>query len=387
MITATIYSRVDRCENVKKNNIISVIVVCSGMSDRPVYKSHTPLGLAQKPFMNSLVRYCRTGVIRLRRDIDPSLSLPLMFGSFESIRTLGRAGFLAFCHEIDMRDRDVYLSATPVKTDGRRRLVPVCGLCGKEEKIYRYLFERLSSPVFRFSLGSDGEALLIWTNGEEYTTTVQKPYDVFNEELYSPGSASGLDMPIINLMNRSRELLSSEKLRSQSFAQGVILPDMLLLWGRGTVPRGKPFERYRGSDLVCDSEYACGVGKCLGFNVCKNNFRELAECAKSLLKTGSRRLIIHTELCDRASFAGTPRDKQDSISEIDEHLIKPVFDALSDSKEDFTFALTSDHSTLVGKNVIVRDPVPFMTYDSTKNINDPSRRVFDEITCVKKLIK
>ena len=76
-------------------------------------------------------------------------------------------------------------------------------------------------------------------------------------------------------------------------------------------------------------------------------------------------MYVHIEAPDEMGHQGSTEHKIEAIQYIDENVIGPVTDALSQAGVDYRMLVMPDHPTPVRVRTHTSDPVPYMIYDST----------------------
>ena len=89
---------------------------------------------------------------------------------------------------------------------------------------------------------------------------------------------------------------------------------------------------------------------------------------KALTEDGFDFVYIHVEAPDEMGHQGKVKDKIRSIEWIDEKIIGPVTAKLSEQGQDFRMLVLPDHPTPICVRTHTADPVPYLLYDSTKNV-------------------
>ena len=70
---------------------------------------------------------------------------------------------------------------------------------------------------------------------------------------------------------------------------------------------------------------------------------------------------------------GRVQDKVKSIEYLDSRLIARVKQAMEDAKEDFRMLVLPDHPTPIRLRTHTSDPVPYLLYDSTRQLKKRER--------------
>ena len=108
------------------------------------------------------------------------------------------------------------------------------------------------------------------------------------------------------------------------------------------------------------------------------NYEGKANAAvKALLNDNNDFVYIHVEAPDEMGHQGSIENKVQSIEWLDSRIIKPVYEALKASGEDFRMLILPDHPTPIRLRTHTADPVPYMLFDSTKT--DKTNNIYNEV--------
>jgi 2,3-diphosphopglycerate-independent phosphoglycerate mutase len=105
-----------------------------------------------------------------------------------------------------------------------------------------------------------------------------------------------------------------------------------------------------------------------------------AAAAIQALKDGDDFVYVHVEASDEAGHDGDLKLKLKTIENLDQRLIKPIFDEVSTWDEPVCIAVLPDHPTPVEIRTHVKEPVPFIIY--YPGIEPDSVEKYDEVSCV-----
>ena len=108
------------------------------------------------------------------------------------------------------------------------------------------------------------------------------------------------------------------------------------------------------------------------------NYTGKANAAIEAFKNGSDYVYIHVEAPDECGHRAETENKVLSIELIDKKILKPVYEYLRDSGEDFKIMVLPDHPTPLRIRTHTMTPVPFFIYSSNNEQNGTER--FDEFT-------
>ena len=98
------------------------------------------------------------------------------------------------------------------------------------------------------------------------------------------------------------------------------------------------------------------------------------------MKDGDDFVYVHVEASDEAGHDGDLELKLKTIENLDQRLIKPIFDEVSTWDEPVCIAVLPDHPTPVEIRTHVKEPVPFIIY--YPGIEPDSVEKYDEVSCV-----
>lgn len=101
------------------------------------------------------------------------------------------------------------------------------------------------------------------------------------------------------------------------------------------------------------------------------NYQGKADAAvKALLQDGYDFVYIHVEAPDEMGHQGSVERKVQSIEYLDERIIKPVQEAMDASGEEYRMLILPDHPTPIRIRTHSSEPVPYMLYDSRKQMKE-----------------
>lgn len=84
-------------------------------------------------------------------------------------------------------------------------------------------------------------------------------------------------------------------------------------------------------------------------------------------------VYVHIEAPDEAGHGGYLKEKIKAIEDIDSRVMPIVLDGLNAMKEPYRLLFMPDHPTPIAKKTHTPEPVPFLLYDSRKNMSAPKR--------------
>ena len=107
------------------------------------------------------------------------------------------------------------------------------------------------------------------------------------------------------------------------------------------------------------------------------NYEGKAQAAvDGLLKEGYDFAYIHVEAPDEMGHQGSVERKVQAIEYLDDRVIRPVVEAMDASGEDYRLLILPDHPTPIRVRTHTADNVPYLLYDSRKDLH--SERGYNE---------
>ena len=186
-------------------------------------------------------------------------------------------------------------------------------------------------------------------------------------------------------MEESFDILNNHPLNLARAAQGKHKANSLWFWGAGTKPRVQNFYEKTGlkGAMISAVDLLKGIAVGAGMEVCQvpgatgsidTNYEGKAQAAiDALLRDGCDYVYIHVEAPDEMGHQGRIQDKVKSIEYLDSRLIARVKQAMEEANEDFRILVLPDHPTPIRIRTHTADPVPYLLYDSTRQLKKRER--------------
>ena len=89
---------------------------------------------------------------------------------------------------------------------------------------------------------------------------------------------------------------------------------------------------------------------------------------EGLLHQGYDFAYIHVEAPDEMGHQGSVEKKVQAIEYLDDRVIRPVVEAMDQSGEDYRLLILPDHPTPIRVRTHTADNVPYLLYDSRKDL-------------------
>lgn len=364
-------------------------MLCDGMADEPLEElgGRTPLEAAVTPNMDRLAKVSEIGMVRtVPEGMAPgSDTANLSVIGYDPKRYYtGRSPLEALSIGVDMAPDDVSfrcnvvtLSEEEEKYEDRKILDHSSDEISTEEAavLLEALKEGLKRDGYEFYVGTSYRHLLIWKHGSVVELT--PPHDILTKRI---GEFLPKDPLLREMMEKSYEILNHHPVNEARRKNGLKPANSAWFWGAGTRPALKAFEELHGKtgamisavDLLKGIAVGAGMQNLMveGANGgLHTNYTGKAEAAvKALTEDGFDFVYIHVEAPDEMGHQGKVKDKIRSIEWIDEKIIGPVTERLSKQGQDFRMLVLPDHPTPICVRTHTADPVPYLLYDSTKNV-------------------
>ena len=384
-----------------------LIVVPDGSADNPIDSlgGKTPLEAAELPCMDSLASRGEIGSARtVPEGISPgSDSANLSVMGYDPRRYLtGRSPLEAASIGLEMTDSDISFRANliTIDPDGAEEYEDfivrdhAAGDITTEEaaELVEALNDKLAEDGLYIHLGTGYRQCMIvdrsHPNGHAEYKCVP-PHDILDKRAgeYLP-KGKGADH-LISMMKESYEILKDHPVNKARIASGLNPANSLWIWGQGTRPQLPDFNEKYGVDgaVISAVDLIKGIALFAGLEVLKvdgidgtkhTNFSGKADAAIEAYKNGKNFIYMHIEGTDECSHQGDLAGKIKCAEDIDSKVVKPIYEYLRDSGDDFKILVIPDHRTPLAIRTHSSDPVPFLIYDSRKETSPDRRKQFNE---------
>ncbi len=366
-----------------------IVILGDGMADEPVEAlgMKTPLEYAKTPTMDCLAEKAEIGMAKTIPDgMSPgsdTANLAVMGYDPKKYYT-GRSPLEALSIGVDMKETDVALRCNLVTIsdddlpyEEKTIIDHSSGEISTEDAdvLVKAVKEVFESETYQFYTGTSYRHLLIWDHGQVVDLT--PPHDVLERviEQYLPENEM-----LRMMMKKSYEILNNHPLNVERAKQGLNKANSLWFWGAGTKPCVTSFEEKTGLKGTMISAVDLLKGIAVGAKMATvdvpgangglhTNYEGKANAAlKALLEDGSDFVYVHLEGPDEMGHQGKCDHKVQSIEYLDARIVKPICEGLEAAGEDFRMLIMPDHPTPLRIRTHVADPVPFLLYDSTKDM-------------------
>ena len=366
-----------------------IIVLGDGMADEPIEKlsGKTPLEAADKPTMDRLAKKGEVGLAYMVPEgMSPGSDTANLsvLGYDPKIYYTGRSPLEALSIGVDMKKTDVSFRCNLVTLseeescyEEKRMVDHSSGEISTEDAaiLMEALKEGLKREGYEFYVGTSYRHLLVWKEGKVIELT--PPHDILTKKIgeYLPENEVFCDM-----MKKSYEILSAHPLNQKRKEQGLNPANSAWCWGAGTRPDLMSFEEKTGKKGVMISAVDLLKGLAVGSEMDKilvegangglhTNYEGKANAAAdALLNHGYDFAYVHVEAPDEMGHQGLLNEKIESIEYLDKRVTRLIVEALEKASEDYRILVLPDHPTPIRVRTHTKDPVPYLLYDSRKEL-------------------
>ena len=363
------------------------VLLGDGMADHscPELNDLTPLEAAYKPNMDKLASGGIMGVCKTVPDTmvpeSDTANLSIL-GYPPEIYSAGRSPLEAVSLGITLKDGQAAIRANLVCLTGEgeyENLIMDDNTAGEittEEArlLIEYLDKNLLTEGDRIYTGISYRHCFItdsWNGFRDFT----RPHDIMGQYIgeYLPPE------PYLTLQKRSRELLENHPVNIKRASEGKKKANSIWLWSPGKNPALPSFKETFGLDgaVVCAVDLIKGIGICAGMNVpdvkgatggTDTDYRAKEKAAEAEFNAGKDFVYLHVEAPDEYGHQGNPVGKKASIEALDAEILAPMLEYLSSCGEDYRVMILPDHFTPAHTRTHGRGEVPFIIYDSRRQV-------------------
>ncbi len=377
-----------------------LVLIPDGMADVsvPQLDDLTPMQKAYKPCMDTLAKESMVGIVSNVPEgmVPESDTANMAILSFDpKVYSRGRSPLEAVSMGINMQPDEtafrcnlVTLSEDEELYEDKIMIDHSADEISTEEadELIKALQEHFGNAERTFHTGVSYRHCLIWKDRPD-RYPFMRPHDILGQCIreYLPVAKGGEDY--YALMKESYEVLNNHPVNQARRARGLRPANSAWLWSPGKKPTLPSFREKWGIEgaVISAVDLIKGIGLCAGMqsidvpgatgNV-HTNYEGKAQAAINAFESGVEFVYVHVEGPDECGHRGEIENKVLSIELIDQKILKPVYEYLVESGEDFKILVLPDHPTPLHIRTHSSDPVPFMLYDSAKQYEGVDR--FDE---------
>ena len=235
--------------------------------------------------------------------------------------------------------------------------------------------KELEEDAYHFYVGTSYRHLLIWSKGS--VTELTPPHDVLGQRA---GDHLPAEEKLRAMQKKSYEILSKHPINLERKAKGLNPANSCWFWGAGTRPSLPSFEGkyHKKGAMISAVDLLKGIAVGTGMaNIhveganggLHTNYEGKAQAAAdALLKDGFDFVYVHVEAPDEMGHQGSVKKKVQAIEYLDERVIRPIREALDKAKEPYRLLVLPDHPTPIRVRTHTSDPIPYLLYDSEKEL-------------------
>ena len=364
-----------------------IIILGDGMADHPVERlgGKTLLQYAKKPYMDMLAKKGKTGrLVTVPDGFHPGSEVAnsSIMGYDQNEVYEGRGPLEAASIGYELEPTDLALRCNIINVQDGKIITHNGGNLETEDAdvLIKYLNDTLGKkyPDVKFVTGIQYRHLLVVKHGNKHIDCAP-PHDHPNEEWHKlmvkpilpeiggdEGHISRRDTAdLLNqLILESQELLENHPFNVARKERGERMANLIWPWGGGYRPHmltlSQMYPQIKKGSVISAVDLIRGIGHYAGLRniivegatgLANTNYEGKAAAAIQALKDGDDFVYVHVEASDEAGHDGDLELKLKTIENLDQRLIKPIFDEVS----------TWDDRGLWGSVRINRDDVDAMS--------------------------
>lgn len=376
-----------------------ILVIGDGMADNPLAElgGKTPLQYANTPIMDELASRGLMGSVQNVPEGLPAGSdtaILSIFGCNPKTCYTGRAPLEAAAGGLRLQPGNIAYRCNMVAYDDT-------GVPFEEKKILSHsagsIEGEASAQLVRELFGDPGfkalaeeAGMTVYPSLSFRHIAVQKtadlggivlipPHDHLGENI-RPLLPSGCENAAVlkKLMLAAYKFLDKHPLNEKRRKEGRLPANGIWFWAEGTaVTLPQFYKTYGKTGGVISAVPLChGIASLAGLDVVtvegatgelETNYEGKVDAAINVLKTHDF-AAIHVEAPDECTHNGDLKGKLQAIEWLDSRVLLPLTKKLKAAGDDYRLLVLSDHKTLTSTRGHDGDPVPFMIYDSRKDM-------------------
>ena len=367
-----------------------VVILGDGMADEAIESlgGKTILQAANTPCMDELAKKSEIGMVKtVPEGLSPGSDTANLsvLGYDPKIYYSGRSPLEALSIGVPMEETDIALRCNIITVSDEEELYEDKIIVDHSSSeistedcavLLEAVREQLETDIYKFYLGTSYRHCTIWKNGEVVPLT--PPHDVLGQKV---GDNLPQDAILREMMKKSYDILKNHPINIERKAKGLNPANSCWFWGAGTKPALSSFFEKTGKkgamisavDLLKGIAVGAGMTNIIvegADGTLHTNYEGKANAAvKALVEDGFDFVYIHVEAPDEMGHQGSIERKIKAVENLDAKVIKTVGDKLSAADVPFRVVITPDHPTPIRLRTHVAEPVPYMLYDSTDELD------------------
>ena len=371
-----------------------IIILGDGMADHAIDRlgGKTPLQAAQKPMMDFLAQKGRTGrLITVPEGFPPGSEVAntaIMGYDLHQVYE-GRGPLEAASIGYEMRPDDMAIRCNIIcLSDGKIKNHHGGHLSTNDADILvKYLDEQLGNDRVKFITGIQYRHLLVIRGGNKHIVC-SPPHDhpdqpwqplLVKAEEGAPQEEGHMTAQetadlINDLILRSQKLLAEHPFNTARREKGHDEANSIWPWSPGYRPSmqtiSELFPQVKSGSVISAVDLIKGIGHYAGLRIIDvegatglsdTNYEGKAAAAIQALRDEDF-VFLHVEASDEAGHDGDLDLKIRTIEYLDQRIIKPIYQEVSQWPEPVCIAILPDHPTPVEMRIHVNEPVPFIIW-------------------------
>ena len=368
-----------------------LVLIPDGMADEPILSldNKTPMAYAKKPTIDALAKKSLVGTVSNVPEgmVPESDTANMAILSFDpKIYSKGRSPLEAVSMGIEMQpDETAYRCNVVTLSEGEENYDDKIIIDHSADEITTEEADELIAALEaefgddrrKFYTGVSYRHCLIIKNGND-KYNFMRPHDILGKRIgdYLPKESDG-GKEFYELMKKSYDILNHHPVNEARRARGLKPANSAWFWSPGKKPQLPSFSEKWGlkGAVISAVDLIKGIGICAGMtsidvegatgNV-HTNYKGKADAAIKAFSDGYDLVYVHVEGPDECGHRAETENKVLSIELIDQKILKPVYEYLESTGEDFKIMVLPDHPTPIKIRTHSMDPVPFMIYSSNE---------------------
>lgn len=367
-----------------------VVILGDGMADEAIESlgGKTILQAANTPCMDELAKKSEIGMVNtVPEGMSPGSDTANLsvLGYDPKIYYSGRSPLEALSIGVPMEETDIALRCNIITVSDEEELYEDKTIVDHSSSeistedcavLLEAVREQLETDIYKFYLGTSYRHCTIWKNGEVVPLT--PPHDVLGQKV---GDNLPQDAVLREMMKKSYDILKNHPINIERKAKGLNPANSCWFWGAGTKPALSSFveKTNKKGAMISAVDLLKGIAVGAGMTniivegadgTLHTNYEGKAKAAvKALVEDGFDFVYIHVEAPDEMGHQGSIDRKIKAVENLDAKVIKTVVDKLSAANVPFRVIITPDHPTPIRLRTHVAEPVPYMLYDSTDELD------------------
>ena len=360
-----------------------IIILGDGMAGWPIkaLNGQTLLQAAYTPFMNELARKGRTGrLMTVAPGFHPGSEVANMSVLGYDLDKVyeGRGPLEAASIGVELQPGELALRCNIICITEDCIKNHSAGHISTEEadELIQALQAALGNDRVRFHTGIQYRHLLVIKGGDKRISCTP-PHDVpgqpFRPRMVRanvPEAQETADL-INDLILRSQEVLKNHPINLRRMEQGKDPANSIWPWGGGFRPQmellSEKFPEVKSGTVISAVDLIRGIGHYAGFETPKvegatglfdTNYENKVSVALDALRKQDF-VYLHIEASDEAGHEGNMDLKKRTIEDLDNRVVRPIYEAVKDWEEPVAFAVLPDHPTPCAHRTHTSDPIPF----------------------------